>query len=248
MHTLMAQDVLHVWEWARGRHPIERLLALLQIAFPDVTWDTLATLSIGRRNAWLLRVREQLLGPSLHALATCPGCGTLHDIELPIDVLVGGADQDASGPAPDETRHQFSLSEATIEFRLPTSRDLAAVATSLDVETARRRLAERCLVWNAPGDGPRLPLSDALVDALSEEMAMVDPCADVRLRLRCDTCADEWSTSLDLSGFLWTEVSAIARRLLRDVHTLARAYGWRESDILAMPDGRRQSYIDLVTS
>ncbi|HEX2516118.1 MAG TPA: phage baseplate protein, partial [Chloroflexota bacterium] len=37
-----------------------------------------------------------------------------------------------------------------------------------------------------------------------------------------------------------------ARRLLREVHTLARAYGWREAEILALPGRRRQTYLDLV--
>jgi hypothetical protein len=33
---------------------------------------------------------------------------------------------------------------------------------------------------------------------------------------------------------------------LREVHTLAWAYGWREADILAMSPARRQFYIELV--
>jgi hypothetical protein len=30
------------------------------------------------------------------------------------------------------------------------------------------------------------------------------------------------------------------------VHLLARAYGWRETDILALSARRRQSYIELI--
>ena len=37
-----------------------------------------------------------------------------------------------------------------------------------------------------------------------------------------------------------------AGRMLLDIHALARAYGWSESDILALPPRRRQAYLELV--
>jgi len=33
---------------------------------------------------------------------------------------------------------------------------------------------------------------------------------------------------------------------LSDVHTLARAYGWRERDILTLSPTRRQFYLNMV--
>ena len=35
-------------------------------------------------------------------------------------------------------------------------------------------------------------------------------------------------------------------RFLRDVHTLASTYGWREADILALSPWRRQYYLALI--
>jgi hypothetical protein len=52
--------------------------------------------------------------------------------------------------------------------------------------------------------------------------------------------------AFDIAAYLWQEVDARARRALRDTHTLARAYGWREADILAMSDFRRQQYLEMV--
>ena len=37
-----------------------------------------------------------------------------------------------------------------------------------------------------------------------------------------------------------------ATRLLGEVHTLARAYHWREAEILAMSSRRRQAYLELA--
>jgi hypothetical protein len=36
------------------------------------------------------------------------------------------------------------------------------------------------------------------------------------------------------------------RRLLREVHTLALAYGWREADILNMSARRRRFYLEMA--
>jgi hypothetical protein len=43
-------------------------------------------------------------------------------------------------------------------------------------------------------------------------------------------------------------VAARAQRLLMEVHLLARAYSWRESDILAMSPARRNAYLQQVAS
>jgi hypothetical protein len=34
---------------------------------------------------------------------------------------------------------------------------------------------------------------------------------------------------------------------MRQVHTLALAYGWREIDILAMSSWRRQAYLEMLS-
>ncbi len=51
----------------------------------------------------------------------------------------------------------------------------------------------------------------------------------------------------DVVSFFWSEICVQAKRLLREVHTLARAYGWREADILNMSTARRQFYLEMVT-
>jgi hypothetical protein len=50
----------------------------------------------------------------------------------------------------------------------------------------------------------------------------------------------------DIEEYFWVEVAARAMRILREIHILARAYGWREADILAMSTRRRQAYLELA--
>ena len=76
-------------------------------------------------------------------------------------------------------------------------------------------------------------------------MARRDPQAEVLLDLDCPACNHRWQILFDIASFFYAEVSAYAKRLLREVHTLARRYGWREADILSMSTARRQFYIEL---
>jgi hypothetical protein len=78
-------------------------------------------------------------------------------------------------------------------------------------------------------------------------MAACDPQAEVLLDLNCPACGHGWQALFDVVAFFWAELAAQAKRLLREVHTLARAYGWREADILGMSARRRQFYLEMVT-
>ena len=77
-------------------------------------------------------------------------------------------------------------------------------------------------------------------------MEEADPLADVRLELECGECGLGFDASLEPSEFAWNEVRDAARRLLWDVDTLARAYGWTERDVLARSPARRAAYVDMA--
>ena len=55
-----------------------------------------------------------------------------------------------------------------------------------------------------------------------------------------------WDARLRVAVFPLAEVEALASRLLWEVHDLAAAYGWRESDILALSAARRAAYLQMV--
>src|SRR5581483_122411 len=95
---------------------------------------------------------------------------------------------------------------------------------------------------------PRPPeaLSETALAALADAIGEHDPQADVRIGLACPACGHEFSLNFDIEEFFWTEVAARALRVFREVHQLARAYGWREADILSMSTRRRQAYLELA--
>jgi len=135
-----------------------------------------------------------------------------------------------------------------VHFRLPDSMDLAAIANDSDVGSARERLASNCIV-QVCRDGLTVPLDmvpESVIEAVTAQMVECDPLAEMQLALTCPACSHSWQSMFDIAPFLWREISTEAKRLLREVHILAQAYGWREADILSMSAARRQLYIEMV--
>jgi len=134
-----------------------------------------------------------------------------------------------------------------VRFRLPNSHDLAAVNGFSDPTAARVVLLERCLVARKAGRPvPVSTLPTGVIEAVEARMSELDPQGDTTLELRCTACGHEWRAALDIGRFFWQELAAEARRLLREVHLLASAYGWRETEILALTPARRNAYLAQV--
>ncbi len=147
--------------------------------------------------------------------------------------VVNGEDQDS-------TRELIVVRGHT--FRLPTSRDLARAARETDARSAAVRLMESCrleeaepVVW-CEGD----------LEEVERMMALADPMAEIRLTLRCPACGNESDETLDLVAFFWAEIEGRAKRLLWEIHAIASAYGWTETEILALSDSRRALYVEMV--
>ncbi len=127
-----------------------------------------------------------------------------------------------------------------------TSRDLAAAAACADAASARRLLAHRAVTGL---DGPAASdagLADGELDAIAAQLEAIDPLADLALDLDCPDCGAAWEAAVDVAQYVWLEIEAEALRLVREVHAIAAAYGWRETEILAMSPLRRRAYLELV--
>jgi hypothetical protein len=243
MRPLAARDLLQVWEWGESRHPVDRALLLLSIACPERAWDELLALSIGQRDALLLALRELTFGSALDGFAECPAC---HE---PIEFTVNAADLRQAVPGePPDSPAALAAAGYEVRFRLPNSLDLAAIAHYDDVKIARDLLVQRCVVQARQGetDIAADALPQPVVAALATRMAEIEPLSEMQLDLRCPACEHRWPVLLDIVSFFWTEIVAQVKRLLNEVDALARTYGWREADILAMSARRRQLYLEMV--
>jgi hypothetical protein len=232
-----------VWELGTSQPAGQRALALLAAACVDEEQPgRLAQFSIGQRDACLLTLRERTFGPQLASLAACPSCGEL------VEFGINAADIRATPTWEPASAIDLSHDGYEVRFRLPNSHDVTCLDPQADNQTNRQSLLARCIL-DARHAGVEITadkLPPEVAAAVAERMAKADPQADVQIALACPKCAHHSQMPFDILSFFWAEINAWALRLLRDVHVLASAYGWREADILSMSPSRRQAYLELA--
>jgi T4 bacteriophage base plate protein len=238
---LSAYDVVRVCEWGRDKHALDRAMVLLRASSPGADPEALARLPIGRRDARLLALRTRAFGPDLAFSARCPAC------DEPVEFTMT-AEQLTARPPSDAVEGTLVHGGFEIAYRLPDSLDLAAVVHVLDPLEARNRLLQRC-VGSVSAGGEAVPVAsvpEETLAALAARLAEEDPQADITLRLECHTCHHRWISPFDVLSFFWAELENQARQLEREVHGIARLYGWTEPYILSMGAARRAHYLDLA--
>lgn len=221
--SITATTLLDVWERGYSHSPLKRGLLLLSLAFPEEPFDLLAQISIGDRDRALIALRQRMFGPLVQSLNACPNCGERFEVELDLRSL----------PASESTtllRIEHQTGERLWKFRLPCSGDLLRIQNQTaigetDAGSKRRNVLAACLV-----DGEKsaviAELPKETVDELSRRMAEADPSCSVAFDLSCEHCQRDWGVEFDIVSFLWAEIDGLSRRLMVEVHRLARAYGW----------------------
>ena len=140
MVPLNPSDLIELWEQGRTRHAIDRALLLFAAARPDLPADRLADLPLGQRNAALLRLRQATFGPEIHAYLDCPGCRERMELALRVEMFLPPASEDfADG----------ELESEGFRFRVPTSRDLAALLV-IKMSVPPPRIFSRAAVLRGP--------------------------------------------------------------------------------------------------
>jgi hypothetical protein len=241
MRVPSAADLVDLRGRGAALHAIDR--ALLALDADGVDRDALARLPLGVRDARLLAVRRALLGDRIDAEADCPACGERLEVELACSALLA-----ATSPPPDTWA--IECGEWRVTVRPLDSLDAAAAAACDHALAAEETLLRRCVASARCRDVVcgALALPRDVRDAVAESLADHDPGAEWLLDLACPECAHTWQSVLDVADFVWRELAARGDRLLGEVHVLARAYGWRESEILALPSARRAAYLAMVST
>lgn len=233
-----AAELISTWESGLGRPGHERALLLLELSVPGVTRTDLARWSIGRRDSLLFQLRRMLFGEGLNSIVRCPQCR----VEVELNFTVSGiwrAEEHCC-----EDAGSIEIDGIRVAFRAPDSTDLEAASHMPSVDAARQCILDRCILEVAPCGRESLPA--AIVDSVIETIAVRDGAADRRMSVVCQECGESWEEIFDIGVWLSQEIAAFVRRIVREVHALASAYGWREEDILAMTPTRRQLYIGIL--
>jgi hypothetical protein len=250
MRVLNAEDMLVAWESLHQRSEQEAALVLLALACPESSAEELAVLPLAERNALLLELRGTTLGRQMEGRAPCPECGTALEFELDACTLTTGL------------REQTSLDSKELSdfvMRPANTRDLLACAEMTSEEGARLLLIKRTVLMKSAeldearmteaGDGTDLEeLPSTVSAALMERFEQLNAAAEIQVQLQCFACAARPRLDLDVAHYVVREIGWAARRLLREIHELASAYGWSEQSITQMSSARRAAYLEMLNA
>jgi len=235
-----ANTLLDLWERGVGQAGTARADLVLQASGAGVAPPR----TLGERNVSLIELHARVFGPQLDLQSRCPSCRTAAQFSSDCAALA------ALRPEADPARpHRVEIQGYVIEFRLPDGTDLAEASREDAEDEFVRHLLERC-VLACSREHERVSIRDVpepVLDDLSQRMEALDPAARVAFGVECPQCGARWDAHLDVAQLVWTKVQAAAERLLLEIDTLARAYGWTEREVLALSPLRRAAYLQLVT-
>jgi hypothetical protein len=248
MRGLSAQELLEVWDQGQSLSPCGRATLLLAVTCPEYPRERVDSLTIGERDALLARIRASTFGRDLASLVTCPACR--EQVEVSVDVRSIFPDRTQSTQNERTSRQPLVIAagDFVVQAAIPAVRDVEAIVTTATPAEGLRLLLRRCIL-RAEHRSKSCEVDDlpdhvcALIDA---RMAEVDPQGAVHLSLHCPVCDHRWPLLFDMLAYFWSEIQMGARRLLQEVHALASAYGWRESEILMLTVARRRAYLEMV--
>lgn len=194
--------------------------------------------TLDRRLRALAGIARATFGNSLAWQARCPACREPMELELGLAPLLTTADDSGAIECAPRPGTRLSL-------RLPTGldqqswRELAVPHGELSLAMARS-LVEG-LDGGVPDPGWRMP--EEWLDAVEAELAARDPLNMLEAGARCPSCDTASAIELDLEAVILELLAREQRRVMEEVHRLARAYHWSEAEVLTIPPRRRAFYL-----
>jgi ribosomal protein S27E len=248
MRGLSAHELLEIWDHGHGLTPVGRAMLVLAAACPEYTRQHTDSFTIGERDALLAHIRACTFGGAVESVVACPVCGAMVGVTVDVRTIFPDAPQIASGGETSRRSIEIAAGDFVVWAVTPTVRDIKTIASTAAPEEGFQMLLRRCILraekLGTPCEVDDLP--QEVCALLEERIGEADPQGDVQLAVQCPGCEHQWSVLFDILSFFWNEIQMAARRLLREVHVLASAYGWTESEILTLSTTRRCAYLELV--
>lgn len=200
-------------------------------------------------DATLLAIRSMVLGERIASSARCTpparapsgsrdamGCGASIDLGFGVaEYLAQHRPHAPRGVTRCDDPAWYALDRTGARFRLPTHRDLAAIAAEPDPEV---ELARRCIEPHTARLHVRRRIEHAM-EALAPNLYGT-------LEGVCPECSATVRIAFDPQRYVIEELRQRAAFVFEEVHLIAERYRWSEPAILAMPHARRARYAALI--
>lgn len=232
----------------RGRSRAEQVTGLLarclvRVGGREADEDLARALTVGDREALLLRLRAGVFGDRLSCILDCPECGERMDVDLLVSDLLVRPYEEVRERHVVEFDADGARGEAVV--RLVTGADHEAAARRGGGDAGLEELISRCVLELKTDAAASLPPA-VLADALSDGLAELDPQAEITISAVCPGCDQPLTALVDAAGIFIAELAGSDDRLFREVDAIARAYHWSEAEILGLDVRRRRQYLDLI--
>lgn len=229
-----AAQLIGLWDRSSGASAHRRLERLLTATESRTALDSD---TLGARNRRLLELHAALSDSPLDARLRCSQCQTDNEFQVPAAAIL-------ACPAPDAgARVRTRSGRARQTFRLPLMPDIHA-ASGAPAGEALERIVERCRI----GPGADGPVGAAALERLAARFEALDPAARIVVDLSCAECRAALRASVDIAEFVAAAIDLVVDGLFRQIDCIARAYGWSERAILALPAGRRATYVAMIAA
>lgn len=142
---------------------------------------------------------------------------------------------------------RFSLA-AMLEARSPDG-SADGEPAAVQVGDARVRMPRVSDLCGDPRDlMQRLTLNGDVEDMAAAEAALeaADPALELDLAGTCPECGHAQTVPFSMAGFMGAALARDHRFLMREVHLVARTYGWSLDSILGLTRAERQEFVRLI--
>ena len=161
----------------------------------------------------------------------CMDCETQFDVPVDLEALP------IKPAGPDYGTLTFEWENNSYKCHIPTGSDLAQIS-ELTPEDALLALAGLCFDEDLPDD---LNIG-SIVQDLDQVLEATAPEIPTSINAACPDCGAEAKLDFDIAK----AVIETFENPLEDVHDIASAYHWNETQILQLPRSRRQAYLKLI--
>jgi hypothetical protein len=200
-------------------------------------------LSLAEIDRVLAGIYRSLYGDKVESHVRCLACHAVYALSFTLTDLWNFVTQRSAEDEKLLDEIQLSDDESVyrvghLRFRLPTGEDLAQTA-GLNQEDAAEALKKACLYGASTTEDEEI---------LDHAMSLVGPMLDTDLESVCSECGADQAVPFRIDEFLLASLRRESAILAREVHELARTYGWSRREILEMPRNERRQYAALIVA